>query len=361
MAVISFFGTFVASNYETYYLLIDKHMIKKHLFFAFLLLMGSAISFTSCSSSSDDDGDNGTLDPPAYKSVSALYEVTSSGSKYSTIEFTESGNYIISTVASSRVMKDFEDEEFSFTKAPWQDQLTRSTSYGNIITGKYTVDGNKYTLEGFGTITVNTSGSSTVSLEIGETGSQPYTLTAAKKNQKQDSEQTSKLCRSWKVQSIGLKASYVYDKSHTFNFDKTVNGGNLAELMTLFYTDMINWAADIYRQNGQSISQAEIDKAIESQKKRFYASIKGIDGLLFSQAGTYMVTYSDETLAIATWSWQDDTSNILQYSWNYQNMNSNVSGVCAIDFKGSKCIVTEARNDGNTTDAIVTYTLVEIK
>lgn len=80
--------------------------------------MGSAISFTSCSSSSDDDGDNGTLDPPAYKSVSALYEVTSSGSKYSTIEFTESGNYIISTVASSRVMKDFETKSSLLPRLP---------------------------------------------------------------------------------------------------------------------------------------------------------------------------------------------------------------------------------------------------
>lgn len=343
-------------------------MIKKHFFFTFLLLMGSVISFTSCSSS-DDDGDNGTLDPPAYKSSSALYQVTSSNSKYSSIEFTESGSYIVvAKSAINHAMQNTEGKKFSFAMAPWVEASTRATTSGNIITGKYTVDGNKYILEGFGTITVNTSGDTTVSLEIAETGSEPYTLTAAKKNQMPGSEQTDKLCRSWKVASLGMKASFNVEGAQSFNFDKTVEGGNIAELMATFYADMMNWAANLSRQYGEEIPQDMLNKQIEEQKKEIYKAYTTFESVIFSQAGTYMVTYGNGTLAVATWAWKDNSNSVLQYSWNYANMNaSGASGECGIQFKGSKCIMTENQSANNIdtvvkgADMTMTYTLEEIK
>ena len=343
-------------------------MIKSHFTFAFLFLMAGAVSLTSCSS--DSSSESRTLDIPAYKSVSAIYQITQASSQYSSIEFTESGNYIVTKKSSYNAPARRSVAEInSIFSNPWSMAETRSTSYGNIITGKYTVDGNKYTLEGFGTITVVTSGDTAVSLEIAETGSSSYTLTAAKNTQKAGSENTTKLCRSWRIASLGLKASMkIKDPNNnlqSYDFDKTVSGGNLAELMSAFYGNMIKWAAKISNQAGENVTQEMIDQQIKSQDEKIRSAYKTVETCLFSQAGTYMVTYGDKSLAIATWAWKNDKQDVLQYSWNYANMNSNVSGSCDISFKGNKCIMTEETNlsDGSNQNMniTITYTLEEIK
>ena len=72
-----------------------------------------------------------------------------------------------------------------------------------------------------------------------------------------------------------------------------------------------------------------------------------------------MVTYGNGTLAIATWSWEASNSNILQYSWDYGNMNSAAfSGKCEIQFSGSQCILTEDK-EINGIASKMTYTLSE--
>lgn len=346
-------------------------MIKSHFTFAFLFLMAGAVLLTSCSSDSSSSSDNGTLDIPAYKSVSAIYQVTQTSSQYSSIEFTESGNYIITKKSSASAPARRSNAEInSIISAPWSTDITRSTSYGNIITGKYTTNGNKYTLEGFGTITVVTSGDTAVSLEIAENGGSSYTLTAAKKTQEAGSEKTTKLCRSWKIASLGLETSMkIQDpngKQQSYSFNKTVNGGNLPELMYLFYADMMVWAANISSQNGEKITQEMIEEQLKSQKEKIQRQYKTVETCLFSQAGTYMVTYGDNSLAVATWAWKNSSQDVLQYSWNYANMNSSgVSGSCDISFKGSKCILVEnaSGSDGSIQDMnmIMTYTLEEIK
>ena len=74
---------------------------------------------------------------------------------------------------------------------------------------------------------------------------------------------------------------------------------------------------------------------------------------------SYMVTYGNGTLAIATWSWEASNSNILQYSWDYGNMNSAAfSGKCEIQFSGSQCILTEDK-EINGIASKMTYTLSE--
>ena len=83
-----------------------------------------------------------------------------------------------------------------------------------------------------------------------------------------------------------------------------------------------------------------------------------IKQFLFSQSGTYMVTYGDESLAIATWSWEDKNSNVLNYSWDYGSMESELSGEAKISFKDNNCIITEEQEmDG--VKMTMTYTLEE--
>lgn len=344
-------------------------MTRSHFIFAFLFLMAGAVSLTSCSSDSDGNSDNGTLEVPAYKGVSAIYQVIESSSQYSSVEFTESGNYIIVKNSSNAPAMRSKAAINSIFSSPWSSSVTRSTSYGNIITGKYTVNGNVFNLEGFGTITVVTSGGTAVSLEITENGGSSYTLTAAKNTQEAGSEKTTKLCRSWKIASLGLKASMKVEdptgKMQSYDYNKTINGGNMPELMFDFYSDMTKWAVKISNQLGENVSQEELDRALQKQKAQIQSQYKTVETCLFSQAGTYMVTYGDGSLAIATWAWKNSSQDVLQYSWNYANMNSNVSGSCDISFKGSKCIMEETSSFSDGTiqgmNTLMTYTLEEIK
>lgn len=38
--------------------------------------------------------------------------------------------------------------------------------------------------------------------------------------------------------------------------------------------------------------------------------------VIFTKAGTYMVTYPNSELAISTWSWVSQSEGTLRYSWN---------------------------------------------
>ena len=59
-----------------------------------LALMVAALCFTACGGD-DDEIDNGGLSTPKYEAESALYTITDSQSDYKSIEFTASGNYLI--------------------------------------------------------------------------------------------------------------------------------------------------------------------------------------------------------------------------------------------------------------------------
>lgn len=120
--------------------------MKKNALIALGMLMLSVFSltFTSCG----DDDDEPVLTTPKYAENAVLYKINGA-SDISSVEFTEAGMYIITKKTSDSAAKGF------FQKGKSRSSFTRSDNDDyEYIYGKYTKDGDVYTLEGFGTITV---------------------------------------------------------------------------------------------------------------------------------------------------------------------------------------------------------------
>lgn len=323
-----------------------------------------AVFVSGCSS-------EGSLPTPVYKSSSALYQITQAGSTLSSVEFTESGNYVIVRKSSRMSAAQNNDmvkaETMWLLFSPWSQPQTRSTAYNNIITGKYTkTDDTTYVLEGFGTITVKGNNGTNYSLVITETGSSPYTLTAAKKDQFKDSEPTGKLCRTWHISGMRIQMSVSASEdgqSFSIDIDEEVDGGNMAELLYKVYETTLK---KIIKESGQSVPETQIKMALAEQKKEFESTYPYVEGMIFTQAGTYMVTYKDETLAIATWKWTGDDFKKIHYSWDYAGSSSELSNDCSVEFSGKRCYIIEEKADlnglgseFNSRKSKMTYTLEE--
>ena len=342
----------------------------KKIFLALTLIVGT-VFLTGCK------GDS--LETPAYKSSSALYQVTMVGAPLTSVEFTESGNYVIvksglpqNAPLPNGVSRAEEEVNkpacflFSLGNQP----ETRSSSGNKIITGKYTKkDDTTYELKGFGTIKVTATDGSNYSLIITETGSDPYTLTAAKKEQYKDSEPTGKLCRTWKIAGIRIELEFAGSfegKSVELDIDEEVDNGDMAELFLKVYESSLR---QLGKTIGKSASDSEIKKAVDDMRDDVKKTYPNVENMIFTQAGTYMVTYKGDKLAISTWSWTDSDCKKIRYSWDYSNMGSNngKSGECSIEFDGSRCYVVESNAEAfdrfletrHTNKAKVTYTLEE--
>ena len=229
--------------------------------------------------------------------------------------------------------------------SPWNEPETRSTTYNNIITGKFTkTDETTYVLEGFGTITVNVVEGTKYSLVITETGSSPYTLTAAKKEQYGGSDATDKLCRTWRIASMRLEMSIAGNEeniSFDFDIDEEVDGGDLAGLLLKCYESMIKKMA---KSAGVSISDNEIKMAIAEIKDDAVKTYPYVENMIFTQTGTYMVMYKGDRLGVATWTWTGDDFKMIHYSWDYNDKNAIMSGECSVNFEGKRCYLVETSN-----------------
>ena len=307
-------------------------------------------AFAVASCSSDE-----TLEAPAYKSSSALYQITQTGSPLSSVEFTESGNYVIvrniqpRNAPQNNAASNADETKGPLTlliASPWNQPVTRSATYNNIITGTYTkTDDTTYVLEGFGIVKVNASDGNTFSLVITETGSSTsYTLTAAKKEQYVGSEPTDKLCRTWRIAQMRFEVK-ISGQEHGVSFnisvDEKVDGGDLAELMMKCYESLIRKLAKEY---GGDVPEREIERALADVREEAKRTYPYAENMIFTQAGTYMVTYKGDKLAISTWTWTGDDFKTIHYSWNYNNMEGAPSGDCGVEFDGKKCYLVENSN-----------------
>lgn len=317
----------------------------KKVFLALTLIVG-AVFVTSCSSDS--------LDEPEYKSSSALYQITQSDAALSSVEFTESGNYVVirndlSLKAPQNNAAINADETKKLPSlllaSPWSQPVTRSTTYNNIIAGKYTKSGDTtYVLEGFGTVTVNASSGNIYSLVITEIGSTPYTLPAARKEQYAGSEPTDKLCRTWRIAKMRLEVKVSGeedDVSYNISVDEKVDGGDMAELMMKCYESLIRKMAKEY---GGDVPESEIEDALAEIREEAKRTYPYVENMIFTQAGTYMVTYRGDMLAVSTWTWTGNDFKSIRYSWDYNNMEGALSGECSVEFDGKKCYLVEYSN-----------------
>lgn len=316
---------------------------------ASLIMMVGMVSLSACSK---DEG--GNLEAPKYESVSAKYDITSENSYIKSIELTASGNYIIVTnsavnVRASRIPRFIARLESTTRSDSW---------YDNIIQGKFTmISDNEFRLEGFGTITIVQNSGTAVSLQIAPDNKTPYTLEAEKKEQNPESGKTSKLCRSW-----GIDAFYIKMEMRIENKDFTVIDGKYKwSDEGKFRNDVKNAYIDIIKKiakdRGYDIGSQEM-REIEAYAEEMVEDISFGENrpekVIFTKAGTYMVIYHDSSLAIATWTWENEDDGKLRYSWDYNDMGSGAGnmttayGIVNVEFSGNQLVLSESISDINS-------------
>lgn len=310
----------------------------KKLFYSMALPMVACLGFALTSCSDDDDNNGGgipDLPTPTYESSSAKYEMAS-GSPYRSIEFTASGNYVIVTDgASSYYSASPAAKQTSVGGAIASGMFRKSSApvsrayFDGIYYGTYTKTGdNQYNLQGFGTITVSTSGDNAYSLTV-TTSAGSQTLSASKVVADKNSDRTNALCRTWNFDKINLKVWVNGSKK----YDKTVNANKLNE----FFED---W-------DDEGLEEDEIPRQV-----------------IFTKSGTYMVLYgtgdnSNNSLDISTWGWEDESKGILRYSWNLDNLyDPDDSGLITTSFSGKNMTIVEdyeETEDGVKYRSMMTY------
>ena len=259
--------------------------MKKNALIALGMLMLSVFSltFTSCG----DDDDEPVLTTPKYAENSVLYKINGA-SDISSVEFTEAGMYIITKNTSDSAAKGF------FQKGKSRSSFTRGDNDDyEYIYGKYTKDGDVYTLEGFGTITVVKKESVNVSLQIQPTGEEAYTLSAQPAEKFEKSDISTKLCRTWKYE----RGNMVCTKGDSLILEKT--------------------------STSNSVLYETLDSLL-GERPDEYANPEEV---IFTLSGSYIVKYDDGTLAVAQWKWKNEKEGVSYFSWEPEWKERNVFAI----------------------------------
>lgn len=307
---------------------------------AFLMTAALALfacGFTACSSDDDGDGDGGgegsgesTLGAPQYAEVSARYEIADD--EISAIELTESGEYVITKnyyyyakTRSGRLASAISQ------RSPLS---TRGYDSG-IIHGKYIqISETVFRLEGFGTITIIGSTDNAASLKIEENGKGERTVGAEIREEVAASDQTTWLCRAWKLKKVNAKLT-VFGKEE---FNKTVNAENFWDLMYAL-EDKLEELEEIYGGEDEEYIYGEGNTYYEDGYEDYEQTP---DKVIFTKAGSYMVTYKEGGLAISTWTWENIEKGIIRYSWDYDYLyDPEESGICDVWFDKEELTVHE--------------------
>lgn len=316
-------------------------MKKRLLSIALPVVACLGLIMTSCGG--DDDG-NGipALPTPEYESSSAKYEMAA-GSPYRSIEFTSSGNYVIvtnshsyySAAPAAKVKKQTAVGTAMASGLLRTPERSVSRAYFNgIYYGTYTKTGdNQYNLQGFGTITVNTGGDNAYSLTV-TTSSGSQTIAATKAVADKDSDRTNALCRTWNVDKLNLKVWINGSKK----YDRTVAANKLNDLFE-------DWGDDGWEDN-------EIPRQV-----------------IFTKSGTYMVLYglndySNNSLDISSWRWENESKGIIRYSWDIGNFDDEDSGLITTSFSGKNMTIWEEyseEDDGDNYREKITWYFSEAK
>lgn len=292
-----------------------------------LVVSAASFGFVSCS---DDDGNGGSLEAPRYEGVSARYDITSAGSDINSIELTSSGNYIIIKNSYSPYGASASAEKRTARFVPKWKRVETRAGVDDIIYGKFTkISDTEFDLEGYGKIVVTGAADNATSLEITPIGEKPFTLTAEKVETNLASSQTDKLCRTWTFASIRVSLKVMGKKI----FDKEYPMDKLDNYAKDVIALLKKYNPDFSDEDAEYIEDEVDFGAIEDFPSE----------VIFTKAGTYMVVYTNENLAVARWQWEDEKDNVLRYSWDYDDMYEDyASGYVSVGFRGAQLSIKEA-------------------
>lgn len=279
--------------------------IKNFIFAVPMLLVMALVSFTACSD--DDDDNSASIDSPAtYASDAAKYIISSESSPYKSIELTESGYYIIqqnSSYSGAKASRAFSPIAKKHAKGLARLLTRAGYEAGNgYIYGTFTKNSDgSYTLDGFGTLTINKSGDSAVSLVITPTGRDAETVAATiDQSTSQTSALSLQICRTWYFDvNSRVEVSYTYEgKDYTY--------------------------AGTYRQvESQWLAQAKKlgvdDYDEEDDDDDYYASADAYIEITFTRSGSYFALEHDSNeeedyqndFVVTTWRWLNESQNMI--------------------------------------------------
>lgn len=246
-----------------------------------VLLLGN---FSSCSSSDDNDGDT-PMEMPKYAATAAKYEITDANAKVASIEFTESGQYVV-------VMNNAPQnapQAVGSHKMP-SAIMRASSEYVGMYYGDYTIDENgNYVLQDFGTVKINKDSSGTVvsvtihSNKYGETWTchaNLYTKINA------NNSLSDRICRTWNFKSVGCCIKY--------------SGKTLDETASSFKELFAKLKAAGVETDGDDDEIAEI--------KQF----------IFTKSGSLIIKSNSAGLAVLPWKWTSNSSSEILVNTDYE-------------------------------------------
>ena len=290
----------------------------------------------SCGSDNDPDGGNGglgdipSLPTPEYENSSAKYEINPSNSPITSIELTASGDYIIikNPFYYGAPSKPTKNNKSSLIQN-YVSHAARTSRADNspIIYGKFIkISDTEYILEGYGSIVIEGDTANTFSLQITPQNGETTTVAAQKSSTIPDSEINNAICRTWNLDNIGIKMSF--NNALVYNDSKPSN--QLDILLEEAQNALKNYLIKHY-----GASSSEFDPY---EPLNFYPT-----KVIFTKSGTYMVEYSNQTIAVSTWHWINESKGQFQFSWDYDDPDSTESGGSQnyVSFKNEKLFVHE--------------------
>jgi len=252
----------------------------------------------------EDVVDEGTFTTPVMKDYAKKVEISESACPVKSIELTESGYYVIKEIV-TRATK----EEYYF--------------------GKYTVSGNTYTLSGYGTVTLEGSGSS-LKFTVNKSSGENYTGTGSSKTGSTSSI-GDKLFRTWTISKTRVSISDGVKANADFN------GCNLGEI------------ANFIANQGISISDKE--------------SLQGVSvtSVTLTSAGSYILAYSNNRTDVGTCNYSSLSSGSFTYSWDSSTMGySFENGKGSVAFENGMCLLTlnaDIKNSSKTYKTSVVFVM----
>lgn len=309
------------------------------------ILLCCGFVFTGCN---DNDDPKLSMDVPSlptekYDADAVKYNVTSPGSEITSIELTGAGEYIVVTDSWSP----YNAPTFK-TKTPLsRTTLTSRASSGGIIFGKFIkISDTEYILEGFGTIVIEGSTGDAISIQVTTLDGESTTISTVPVSENPNSPLTVALCRTWLIDEVGCRVAVngkvVYDGRKPAK-QVWVMMNEVEVAMAKYFNSMIDDPDDYYEPD-------EVDTTLPTPEK-----------ILFSRSATYMVSYTDDLAALATWRWLNEDKHLIHFSWLYDDPYSDVAGLSGqalVTFDGEKLLVVEENSDsdeGLTLSGTTTY------
>lgn len=290
--------------------------------FIFLIMTTvCCLSLTSCGSDDEDDN-NDVNTPAAFEDYAAKYQLTGTDSPYSSVEFTESGNYIITeryynaNTRSPYISKP-STRKFTFANLLHKTATRSGDAYSLILYGTYTVDTDgTYILSDYGKVKVTQDASGNAySLVFMPNGGSSYTYNASKQNRDLNSSNSSRLCRTWNINS--------------YQSIMKVNGKTIIDITANSNKELAKKAEEWAKEHDEEYDPSDWDDD----------DIIELEQIIFTKTGTYMVKYEGDQLAVAAWKWRDYTETELAYAWD--NILEYPEGYASISYKNNQLVITE--------------------